>query len=122
MSVNAFLGIQINTSDLSTKPEDNIMAQVGGIGLVCQNGVMMQDATLAASTSNLPLPFPVGVTTAVFIFIAAITTTDLIVKVGGTPVSLSVPQNQGLVLYSISSSVITLSSVAGGKIQYAIGG
>lgn len=121
--VNAIPGIQINTIDLSTHPQNNIIAQTGGVGLSCPNGVMMQDIALAAASSNVPVQFPIGVTSAVFIFIAAITATDLIVKVGsGTPVSLSLPQYQGMMLYGISSSAITFSSVKGGTVQYAIGG
>lgn len=121
--INAIPAIQINTIDLSTSPQNNIIAQIGGVGISCPNGVLMQDTTLAANTVNAAPAFPIGVSTAIFIFVAAITTTDLIVKVGtGSPVSLSVPANQGIMLYTLASNAITFNSVLGGKIQYAIGG
>lgn len=121
--MNAFPAIQISTVDPSVSPENNIVAEVGGIGIVCQNGVLLQDVVLAANTSNLALAFPAGVTTAQIIYVSAITAADLIVKVGsGSPVSLSVPRNHGILLYGIASTAITLSSVQGGKVQYAVGG
>lgn len=120
--VNAFPAMQISTVDLSANPQENVVARIGGIGLTCPSGVMLQDVTLPANTANLAPAFPAGVTTAVFVYVSALTTTDLIVKVGGAPVSLSVPANQGLMLYGIASSAITLNSVKGGKVQYAIGG
>lgn len=121
--VNAFPAVQLNTIDAAVSPQNNIIAQIGGIGLACPHGVLLQDLTLAALSSTIALAFPNGVTTAVFIYISAITTTDLIVKVGsGSPVSLSLPMNQGMLLYSLTSAAISLNSVAGGQVQYAIGG
>ena len=121
--INAFLAMQVSTIDLSTNPQNNIVIQAGGIGLLCPNGVLMQDLTLAASSSNITLAFPNIVTTALFICITAITTTDLIVKVGsGSPVSLSIPSHQSVMLYNLTSSQVSLSSAAGGQVQYAIGG
>lgn len=123
MSVNAYPAVQINTVDLSTMPNNNIMAQIGGVGLSCPNGVVLQDLTLVANSTNIALAFPNGAATAVFIYISSVTTTDLIVKVGtGSPVSLSVPACMGTVLYSLASNAVSLNSVKGGKVQYAIGG
>lgn len=121
---NAFPAIQIITNDPATNPQMVTVTQTPGIGLVCNNGVIQNlDMVLAPSTSTLALPFPNGVSTALFIYIFALTTTDLIVKVGsGSPASLSVPQYQGTVLYSLTSAQLSVNSVLGGRIQYAIGG
>lgn len=120
--VNAFPAVQVNVVDPSCNPQAPVFAQVGGVGLLCNSGVMLQDATLAPASSLVPLVFPLGITTAVFIYIAAAMTTDLKVNLGGTPLILSLPYKQGMLLYNISSSAITLSSVLGGQVQYAIGG
>lgn len=121
MSVTANAALQISTVDGSTTPT-NVAAQSGGIALYCPNSALQQDATLPASTSLLPLSFPVGVTTAVFVYIASVTCTDLIVNVGSSPFALPVPLGQGMLLYNITSAHISISSVLGGKIQYAVGG
>lgn len=122
--VNVFPAVQLNALDPATNPVANLMLQVGGIGLSCQNGITMQDSVaLPANSTNVALAFPIGVTTAVVIYVAAITTTDLIVKVGsGSPVSLSLPANQGMLLYGLTSAQVSLNSVLGGHIQYAVGG
>lgn len=121
--VNAFPAIQISTIDLSVSPQNNVVAQIGGIGIYCATGVVLQDVVLAPGASSLALAFPTGVSAAAFIYISAITTTDLIVKVGsGSPVSLSLPANQGMMLYGLTSSQVSLNSVAGGQVQYAVGG
>lgn len=122
--VNAFPAIQLNTIDLAVSPQTNIMAQVGGIGLTCQNGVVLQDIILAAASTNVALLFPTGISTAVFIYISSITTSDLVVKVGsGSPVALPpIPYKQGMLLYGLTSAQISLNTVLGGQVQYAIGG
>lgn len=121
--VNAFPAVQINTVDLSTSPTVNVIAQVGGIGLSCPNGVVLQDMTLAPASTSIALAFPNGASSAVFIYISAITTMDLVVKVGtGSPVSLSVPANMGALLYGLASNAVTLNTVKGGKVQYVVGG
>lgn len=114
--------VQINTSDGSTNPQNNISIQGGGIGLSCANGAMMQDGLLAPSSSNVALSFPPGVITAVVIAVVAITTTDLIVNAGTTPQAFNIPAGQGMLFYGLTSAKISLSSALGGKIQYAIGG
>lgn len=120
--INAILAAQLSTVDTLTDPQDCIVARNGGLGFPCPTGVLSQVTTLAAASSNVPLTFPTGVTTAAVIYIAAITTTDLIVKVGATPVSLTVPAKQFIVLYSLTSAVVSLSTVLGGDVQYAVGG
>jgi hypothetical protein len=124
MSVTITPSIQILSNDPSTNPEQNIAAQTGNFGILCPNsGAEMQNVTLPAATAALALPFPIGVTTGLVVYVAALTATDLIVKVGASnPVSLQIPQGQGLVLYNVASNAITLNSVLGGKIQFAVGG
>ena len=123
MSVTATPALQINVVDPSTNPTDPIALQACGVALYCAGGAKSELPTLPAATANLPLPFPIGITTAVYIFIGAITCTDLIVKVGsGSPVALSVPLGQGVFFYGLTSSQITISSALGGQIQYSIGG
>ncbi len=124
MSVTVNPSIQILVNDPATDPAQNVAAQTGNLGILCTNsGAAMQDVTLAAATTALALPFPIGVTTALVIYIAALTTTDLLVNVGASsPVSLSIPQGQGVVLYNLASNAVTLSSVLGGKIQFCVAG
>lgn len=114
--------IQINTVDPSANPQANIMAYTGGGPILCPNSTILQDATLPAATVSAALSFPVGVTTAAFIFIAALTTTDLLVNVGTSPTAIPIPARQGIILYGLTSAKISVSSAAGGAIQYAIGG
>jgi len=121
--VNAFPAVQFSSLDASATPQGNAAMQTPGVGIVCQTGVLMQDVTLAANATNVAPAFPAGVSTAAVIAVIAITTTDLTVKVGtGTPVSLSVPARQGLLLYGVASNAVTLSSVSGGQVQVAVGG
>lgn len=114
---------QLSVVDSSTNPSTTFPIVPGGAAILCPSGALLQDATLAVSTSNAALAFPIGVSTAAFFFIVAVSATDLIVKVGtGSPVSLTVPQGQALMLYNIASNAITVSSALGGTIQYAVGG
>lgn len=126
MSVTINPSIQILVNDPATNPTQNVATQTGNIGILCTNsGATMQDVVLPAATSALALPFPIGVTTALVLYIAAITTTDLVVNItlGGHTVSLPpIPQGQGVVLYGLTSSQISISSVLGGQIQFAVGG
>lgn len=121
--VSAFPAIQINTIDASVSPQNNIVAQIGGIGLTCANGVLLQDVNLAPGTSNLPLAFPAGVGAAVFIYISSITVQDLVVS-AGTPTAVlpPLPYRQGMLFYGLTVSEIFLSSVMGGQVQYVVGG
>lgn len=121
MSVNAIPAIQLNIVDPATTIPFNPL-QTGNLPLYCPNGSLDQDATLPAATSSLALAFPVGVTTAVFIYISAITTTDLIINIGTSPFPVSVPLGQGMLLYGLTSAQVSISSVLGGKIQYSVGG
>lgn len=120
--INAILAAQLSTVDTLTDPQNCIVARNGGLGIPCPTGVSMQDTILAANSTSVALTFPTGVTTAVFIYIAAVTTTDLIVKVGGTPVSLTLPAKQPMLLYGLTSANVSLNSVLGGHVQYAVGG
>lgn len=116
-------GIQIVTNDPASNPNQNVMAETGNQPIICQNSVVMQDALLPPTTSGAALSFPVGVTTAAFIFIAALSTTDLLVNIGSSsPTSIAIPARQGIILYGLTSAQISLSSVAGGQVQYIIGG
>jgi len=121
MSVNATPAIQVTLTGPSLNSPSAPPLQSGGLPLYCPNGVDGQAATLPASTSGLALAFPVGVTAAVFIFIAADTTTDLIVTVKGQALPV-LPQGQGMILYGLTTSQISLASALGGLIRYAVGG
>lgn len=120
--IQAYPSAQLGTVDAGTSPQNNILAQTKGLGLQCSNGVLMQDVTLAAGSANVALAFPSGVTTAVYIFIFAITTTDLIVKIGSSPVSCPVPYGMPTFFYGWTSAQISLSTVLGGQVQYSVGG
>lgn len=122
MSVNITPAAQLTIVDPSVNVTPNPLTS-GGIAIYCANGVAGQrEALLPAATSLLALNFPVGLTTAAIIFVAAITATDLKVNVGGTPFALPVPLGQGLFLYNLTTSQVSVSSVLGGTIQYYVGG
>lgn len=116
-------GIQIAVSNPAANPPNTIMAQVGGIGISCPNGVIVQEATLPPASSNVALAFPVGVVTSAFVFIAALTATDLVIKTGSGLVALPIlPVGQGFIVYGLTAAQINLSSVLGGQVQYVVGG
>lgn len=122
MSANLTPALQLTIVDPNQILNPNPL-QSGGIPLYCASGVSGERATLPAATSSLALAFPAGVTTATVIFIAAITTTDLIVNVGsGSPVALNLPLGQGMFLYNLTSSHVSISSALGGQILYSVGG
>lgn len=121
MSVNVTLALQATIVDPSVDVTPNPV-QAGGIPIYCANGVSGQDATLASATSSLPLNFPVGVTTATFIFISSVTVTDLQVNVGNSPFPISIPLGQGIILYNLTSAQVSISSVLGGLARYVVGG
>ncbi len=122
--MNAFPAVQIQTSDPATQPEAVIIAQTQGCGLYCPKGVISNlDMILAPSSSGITLPFPNTATTSVFIYIFALNITDLVIHVGSSPVALpALPLGQGQLFYGLTSAQISLSSVLGGNLQYAIGG
>lgn len=121
MSVNATPAVQVLVVDPAVTLTPSPL-QSGGTPLYCANGAVNQDATLPAATSLLPLAFPVGVTTAVYIFVASVTATDLKVNVGSSPFPVPIPLGQGITLYGLTSAQVSVSSVLGGKIQYSVGG
>lgn len=121
---NAFPAVQVLTSDAATNPQMVTVTQTQGIGLQCPNGVISNlDMVLAPASSNIALPFPNGASASVFIYIFALTTTDLIIRVGGALTALpALPLGQGQLFYGLSSAQINVSSALGGHIQYAVGG
>lgn len=119
----AMPGVQIAVNNPSANPPNTIMAQVGGIGISCPNGVLVQEAALPPGSSNVALAFPVGVTVSAFVFIAALTATDLIIKTGSGLVALPiVPVGQGFIVYGLTAAQLSLSSLLGGQVQYVVGG
>ncbi len=125
--VNAFPASQLSTTDTNCPgglaPGVTPVLQFGGFGIPCATGFISQEVLLAAASSTVALAFPTGVTTAKVVYIAAgPNTTDLIVKVGGTPFSLQVPAGQGIFLYNITSANVSLNTVLGGLVSYAVGG
>ena len=121
MSVNATPLVQVTLAAAYLGASSFGPIQSGGLPLYCPNGVDGQVATLPASTSGLALAFPAGVTTSVFIFIAADTTTDLIITVKGQVLPV-LPQGQGMIFYGLTSANISLASALGGQIRYTVGG
>jgi len=121
MSLNITPSVQLTIVDPGVPLTANPLLS-GSLPLYCANGAVLQEVSLPAATASLALAFPVGVTTATVIFISSQTATDLIVKVGGTPFSLPLPLGQGMLLYGLTSSQVSLNSVLGGIIQYAVGG
>ena len=115
--------IQLATSSCGTSPQEPIALSSGDQPLTCPSGANLQVVTLPNATVAAALSFPLGVTTAVYVFISAITATDLIVNIGsGTPFAMSLPPRQGVILYNITSAEVSLSSVAGGQVEYSVGG
>lgn len=122
--VNVFPALQLSATGPAVSPPDASVQVGGNIGISCLLGyVRAPQVTLASSSSGIALAFPTGVTTAKVIAIAAVTATDLIVKVGSSnPVSLQVPAGQGILLYNMTTAQVSLNSVLGGAVQYAVGG
>lgn len=114
--------LQLTTTDCSADPDDPITIYTGQQPLTCLNGGIMQVLTLPPTSSNIALPFPLGVTTAVYVFIAALTTSDLHVNIGSSPFAMPISYRQGTLLYGLTSAQLSLSSVQGGQVQYSIGG
>ena len=120
--ITATPSAQISVVDSSVVPSSVGAVTPGGLGIVCPNGFMVQEAVLPPGTSDLALAFPVGVTTALVVYILPLTATDLKVNVGPSPFPLPVPMGQPALHYGLTSAQISLSSALGGRIQYAIGG
>lgn len=85
-------------------------------------GAVAEQLTLPASTSQLLLPLPAGVTTAAFVIIQSVTTSDLTAQLSTASGStvLSVPAYGVLVLYGVST--LYVSSTLGGVANVYIGG
>ena len=112
--------LQLSVVNAAEDPQNPPAIQTGGQPVLCPNSSAQQSITFPGSTSNSALPFPVGVTTAAIIFIAALSTTDLTVNIGG--VQIPIPARQGFVLYGLTSGQFSLSTALGGEVQYWIGG
>lgn len=117
ISVVIQASLALKDSAISANPNP---LPIVGTFVTCPAGALAQDTVLAAASSNVALPFPVGVTTAAVLVIVAQTTADLIVKVSGQ--ALTVPIGQPLFLYSVAASAVSVSSVLGGKITVVVGG
>lgn len=122
--ISAFPAVQIVTSDSAVNPQMTMIAQTQGIGLQCTNGVIFnQDMTLLPASSGIQLAFPNGASAAVFIYVFALNISDLIIKTGSGLVAMPVlPFGQGQLFYGLTVSQISLNSVLGGRVQYAVGG
>ena len=116
--------IQINTSDAAINPQNNAISQLVGQQLVCPNGLAQNlDMVLAPSSSGIVPAFPNGATTSVFVYIFALTATDLIVKTGTGLVALPVlPYGMGYLFYGLTNVQISLNSVLGGRVSVVVGG
>ena len=119
--VNAFPAVQVATVDPELSQQLNPVAATPGVGLVCLNGATTYDSVLPAASSGVQPNFPLGISTCVFIFILAITTTDLVVTVKGAALP-ALPQGQAYLFYGLTAAQVTLSSVLGGQLQYGVGG
>lgn len=113
--------IAIKDSGISPNPNPIPLA---ACSISCPIGALSQDVVLPAATSNAPVPFPSGVTTAKIIALYTATVTDLVVKItiSAQVVNLPVPVNQPLFLYNLTSAQIAISSVLGGKLTCVVGG
>ena len=120
--ITAMPSASILLVDSSVVPSLTPTIPPGGLPVILPNGYLTVDVTLPPSTSSAALPFPTGVTTALVVYILAVTATDLLINVGPTPFALTLPQGQVLALYSITSAHLSVSTVLGGKLQYLIGG
>ncbi len=120
-STNVVPAAQISIAQGTNSPE--MLVQFGGVSMLCPNGIVYEkNATLEEDSEDVALSFPVGVTTSVFVFISAITATDLIVKVGTDGAPVSVPAYQGLILYGLTAAQVSLNSELGGQVSYVVGG
>jgi hypothetical protein len=105
--------------DTTLSPNPNPVT-FAGQPVDCPVGAMIQDVTLPASTSEEAIPYPFGVTTAAILAICPVTITDLIVTLNAE--DLSVPLGQPLFLYGVAAADVSVSSVLGGKVTFAVGG
>lgn len=111
--------IVVSAKDANLSPSPSPVAFAGG-DVLCPAGALAQEVTLPPASANVPLPFPIGVTTAKLLVVVALNIADLIVNYGAE--SLTVPAGQPLFLYKVLVSDVSLSSVLGGKIGYTVGG
>lgn len=117
ISIGVQAALSIKDSGISANP--NPLQPVGTF-VACPTGALAQDVQLAAASSNVALPFPVGLATAAVVVVVAATTADLVVKVSGQ--ALTVPIGQPLFLYGVAASAVSVSTVLGGKITVLVGG
>lgn len=91
-------------------------------GVLIPIGAVAEQLTLSASTSHLLLPLPAGVTTASYVIVQAVTSSDLTAQLslaGGSTV-LSIPAYGVLVLYGVTT--LYVNSALGGVANVYIGG
>jgi hypothetical protein len=117
ITVTPAVSVSTKDSALSPFPSEPML---GGQPVACAKGGMGQDVALAAGSSGVSLPFPVGVTTAAIVAIVASGAADLIVNYKGQP--HVVPLGQAWFGYTVLASDLTVSTVLGGSIQYVVGG
>lgn len=111
------LGAQDTT--ISPNPYEVMPLQANPID--CAVGVAKETSVLPAASSNVSLPFPIGLTVSKVLAIFAVSTTDLVVKYQGVPLP-PVPMGQALFLYGAAYADVNVSTVKGGKIVYVVGG
>jgi len=105
--------------DTSLSPNPNPVP-FAGVLVTCPLGAMSQDVDLAAASTAVALPFPIGVTTAKVLAIFPKTVPDLVVTVDG--VEHEVPLQQPFFLYNVAAADVSVTSVLGGKLTSVVGG
>ena len=83
--------------------------------------VASETLVLAASTSNLSIPLPTGLTTANFVAVTALACSDLVIKLSTASGStaLTVPFKQTLLIYG--ATAVYASTTIGGTVQMVVG-
>ena len=120
VSASIQLALALAIQDTAISPNANPLPAVG-TWVSAPNGTQASDIVLAAASSNVAIPFPIGVTTAAVLVIVAENIADLIVKIGGVAMPV-LPAGQPLILYGYTASALSLSSVLGGHVTILVGG
>jgi hypothetical protein len=94
----------------------------GSVVLTIASGTKCSDIQISAGASNQPLDFPLGVTTAQFIFLKAVSGDDVKLQVttasGAT--TFDVPEGGAFLAYNVDACDV--STVNGATIQFIVGG
>ena len=119
MAISATAGVSVSLSNTETGLN---VSSTGSAVLSIGSADNVAELTLPAATVEQSLALPVGVTTAQFAFVKAITGDDMKVQTSlaaGSTV-YDVPAGGAMIFYNVAT--VYVSTVAGGKIQFIVGG